>query len=228
MKQMNLFEKLKSKVEPTYATAKEFLDQELIGCTNCPLFALRKTDRSPVPSKGNNQAKVVVIGEGPGADEEALGAPFVGKSGKLLHRLLLQYKINTTNIYFTNIVKCRPPNNRTPNKQEIEACKRFIDKELELINPELVICVGATAANTILNKKLFMTTEAGTLHNVPNKYQVLVMYHPAACLYEEYKPNKPATVSIHKTLKQYGDKIRKLTKTIDEPRSNNERRKSSI
>lgn len=209
--QLDLFQSTnKQQSSLSFSSASEFLQSELPNCTRCPLFALRGQDNQPVGIKGKADNKVVLIGEAPGKDETKLGIPFVGKAGNLLDQLLRLNQIPTEKIYFTNIVKCRPPNNRTPHVKEIAACRNFIDKEIELINPNLIICVGTTAANTILNIKSSMTESAGKLFTATlgtKQYKTLVLYHPAALLYEEHSNNKTATEAMKRHLKEHKELI---------------------
>ena len=140
-----------------------------------------KTRNKFVFGVGNPNAKVMAIGEGPGADEDKLGEPFVGRAGKLLNDILKAIKFTREEIYIANVVKCRPPNNRTPLPNEMDTCMPYLVKQIELIKPKLILCLGLTAAQAILKKKDSLTKMRGEVFEFQNA-KVMVTYHPAALL----------------------------------------------
>lgn len=179
-------------VKPTFtAPVDEVISLEFINTTsldelfnatcNCQNCVLGKTRKTYVFGKGNPNAKVMLIGEGPGADEDIKGEPFVGKAGQLLTDILRAIKITREEVYIANIVKCRPPGNRTPEQDEIAACLPYLEKQIDLIKPALILCLGATAAFGLLKKKETLGRLRKTVFSYKN-IQVMVTYHPAALL----------------------------------------------
>ncbi|MCW8797836.1 MAG: uracil-DNA glycosylase [Prosthecochloris sp.] len=148
---------------------------------NCTQCQLAETRQNVVFGEGNPQAKIVVIGEGPGAEEDAQGRPFVGRSGKLLDKILQSIGFDRNDVYICNIVKCRPPANRNPLAEEIEQCLPWLNAQLELIQPGIILLLGKVAANTILQNKCSMGSMRGSIIRW-GTYDVVVTYHPAALL----------------------------------------------
>jgi len=148
---------------------------------------LKKNAKSTVIGDGNENSKIMIIGEAPGADEDKLGKPFVGAAGMLLNKMLNAINLIRENVYITNVVPWRPPNNRTPNNEEIMACLPFIQKHIEIIKPKLILLLGTTAAKTILNSNLSISKLRGKWHEYKSYNQkevsyCLVTYHPAFLL----------------------------------------------
>lgn len=148
---------------------------------NCQKCALGATRNKFVFGTGNPNADVMAIGEGPGADEDAQGLPFVGRAGKLLTDILKAIKFERSEVYIANIVKCRPPGNRTPLPQEMDSCLPYLKKQIELIKPKLILCLGLTAAHGLLKKKDSLTNLRGKVFEFENA-KVMVTFHPAALL----------------------------------------------
>ncbi|MEN3027183.1 MAG: uracil-DNA glycosylase [Chlorobiota bacterium] len=147
-------------------------------CTACPL-GLTRTNF--VFGVGNPKAEIVVIGEAPGAEEDARGEPFVGAAGQLLNRMLQAIGFRREEVYICNILKCRPPNNRRPTPQEIETCRPYLWKQLELIQPPFILALGATAATALLQKEYKIAELRG--RPIPfHGMAMIVTYHPAALL----------------------------------------------
>lgn len=147
-------------------------------CTACPLGLTRTTF---VFGTGNPQAEIVVIGEAPGAEEDARGEPFVGAAGQLLTRMLQAIGLRREEVYICNILKCRPPNNRRPTPQEIATCRPYLWKQLELIQPAFLLVLGATAAAALLEREEKIAQLRG--RPIPLHGMVMVVtYHPAALL----------------------------------------------
>jgi DNA polymerase len=121
------------------------------------------------------------IGEGPGADEDAQGLPFVGRAGRLLTDILKAINFSREEVYIANVVKCRPPGNRTPLPVEMDTCLPYLKKQIELIKPKVILCLGLTAAQAILKKKDSLTNMRGKIFDFENA-KVMVTYHPAALL----------------------------------------------
>lgn len=153
-------------------------NQMICGCQKCDLG---KTRKNFVFGVGNPQADIVVIGEAPGAEEDARGEPFVGAAGQLLNKILSAINLKREDVYICNILKCRPPGNRTPERFEVEQCEPYLLRQLDLIQPKFILALGLTAANTLLNRKARMGELRGTVHDY-HGISVVVTYHPAALL----------------------------------------------
>lgn len=147
----------------------------------CRKCRLAETRNSVVFGEGNPKARVFVIGEAPGADEDAQGRPFVGRSGQLLDKILLAIGFERSDVYIGNIIKCRPPQNRNPLSDEIECCKPWLMQQLEVIKPNIILLLGRVAANTILENTQSMGSMRGKLIHW-NGFDCFVTYHPAALL----------------------------------------------
>lgn len=160
-----------------YKTLRE-LYEATKDCQKCRLGAMRK---NYVFGEGNEQAKVMLIGEAPGADEDETGRPFVGRSGELLNKILSAIKFTREEVYIANILKSRPPNNRSPEPDEIEACMPYLIRQIEIIRPKIILALGKVAANTLLGNSLAMNALRGKVHRWRN-IDVIVTYHPAALL----------------------------------------------
>lgn len=152
--------------------------KEICGCLECPLG---KTRNKFVFGVGNPNAKVMLVGEGPGADEDEQGIPFVGRAGQLLTKILESISFKREEVYIANIVKCRPPGNRTPNPVEIETCIPYLYKQIEIIEPKLILCLGTTAAVSLLKRKESLGAMRNKVHQF-GEIKVVVTYHPAALL----------------------------------------------
>lgn len=174
-----LTERLVSITEPwVSAPSLDSLNEMICTCQKCPLGQSRTKF---VFGVGNPNADIVVIGEAPGADEDRTGEPFVGLAGQLLTKILAAIQLQRSDVFICNILKCRPPGNRTPERFEVEQCEPYLLKQLELIKPRFILALGLTAANTLLNKKARMGELRGTVHDY-HGIQVIVTYHPAALL----------------------------------------------
>ncbi len=123
----------------------------------------------------------MIIGEAPGADEDKQGKPFVGRAGKLLTDILKAINFDRDEVYIANILKCRPPNNRNPLPDEMDACTPYLYKQIELIKPKTILCLGLVAASYLINQKLSLTKMRGNIYEVKG-IQTMVTYHPAALL----------------------------------------------
>jgi len=147
-------------------------------CTRCPLSAGRTR---AVFGEGDPSARVVCVGEAPGAREDETGRPFVGPAGQLLDRLLLSVGFRRDEVYICNVLKSRPPNNRDPLPEEIEACSPYLHRQLELIGPEVLVAFGAFAARTLLGTTGSLGSLRGRVHRYRG-FPLVVTYHPAALL----------------------------------------------
>lgn len=149
----------------------------------CKLCELHKTRTQTVFGTGHQQARCMIIGEAPGAEEDRQGLPFVGKSGKLLTNMLAAIDIAREDIYIANILKCRPPNNRDPKPEEAAACRGYLERQIALIQPALILVVGRIAAHNLLQTTTPLGRLRGSVHTLPNStVPVIVTYHPAYLL----------------------------------------------
>ena len=150
------------------------------GCTRCPLSDGRTT---VVFGTGNPDADLMLVGEGPGAEEDRQGLPFVGRSGKLLDTLLAQeVGLDRSAVYIANVVKCRPPDNRDPQPEEIAACRPYLQRQMELVAPRVVVTLGNFATKMLLNTKQGITRLRGQRYNYRGGVVLVPTYHPAALL----------------------------------------------
>jgi DNA polymerase len=165
----------------------EKLSSQIKVCTKCPLYKNRK---NAVPGEGNWKNRIMIIGEAPGFNEDEQGRPFVGRAGKLLEEFLSSIGKRREDLFITNVVKCRPPNNRQPDEDEIKICTSlYLDKQIELIKPKLTICLGNVSANYIFKKFGLkfesMNKQHGKVFSVSNLFiqtKIIATYHPAAIL----------------------------------------------
>lgn len=162
--------------------ALAILSEEVSQCQACS--ELSKIRTQTVFGVGDPRARVVFFGEAPGADEDRIGEPFVGKAGQLLDRILSASTFRRDEVYILNTLKCRPPGNRNPNDVEIQNCGRFWQRQLELIQPEYVVCLGAIAVRTLLQTDRSIAKLRGDFHRYRGS-KVLVTYHPAYLLRNE-------------------------------------------
>jgi uracil-DNA glycosylase family 4 len=159
--------------------ALDSLRAEIGDCKRCPLaYAGRKTI---VFGDGDPNARLMFVGEGPGADEDASGLPFVGKAGQLLNNMIAAMGLKREEVYIANIVKCRPPGNRTPEFIEATTCSQFLVRQIDIVHPEVIVALGATAATYLLGVKQSLASLRGQWHSVRGS-KVAVTYHPAFLL----------------------------------------------
>tara|TARA_R110002073_G_scaffold38537_4_gene110419 strand:+ start:1591 stop:2517 length:927 start_codon:yes stop_codon:yes gene_type:complete len=155
------------------------LASEVAACQRCPQLVRCRTQT--VFGEGNAAARVVFFGEGPGADEDRSGRPFVGKAGQLLTKMIQACKFSREEVYILNTVKCRPPGNRNPEPEEIANCRPYFEKQIELIRPEYIVCLGAVSGQALLDSKLSVGRLRGQFHPYFDS-KVIVTYHPAYLL----------------------------------------------
>ena len=152
---------------------------EVAACRKCPELANSRTQT--VFGVGNPSARLCLVGEAPGADEDRQGEPFVGAAGQLLDRILNACKLSREDVYILNVLKCRPPRNRTPMDDEVSNCWGFAHRQLEIIQPEFICCLGAIAARAVLQNRSSISRLRGSFHKYRSS-QVIVTYHPAYLL----------------------------------------------
>ena len=152
---------------------------DVAACTACELC---KTRNRTVPGVGDARAEWMFVGEAPGAEEDAKGEPFVGQAGKLLDNMLAALGLRRDRqVYIANVLKCRPPNNRTPTQDESEACRHYLDRQIALIRPRIIIALGKSAATTLLNVDATIASLRGRVHRYRG-VPLVVTYHPAYLL----------------------------------------------
>jgi DNA polymerase len=157
----------------------EVIRQEVVGCTRCPELASTRTQT--VFGVGNPQARLCFLGEAPGADEDKRGEPFVGRAGQLLTKIIEACTLKREDVYILNVLKCRPPDNRTPLPDEVANCRGYLDRQLEVIRPEFICCLGGVAAQRLLD-----TTD--TIGRLRKRFferggiKIICTYHPAYLL----------------------------------------------
>lgn len=157
------------------------LSASLYNCQRCKLAKLGRT--KVVFGTGNPNASIMFVGEAPGFNEDQQGEPFVGAAGKLLDKLLESAGLSRAQVYIANVIKCRPPNNRDPEPDEVETCKPFLLQQIELIKPKLVCTLGNWATQTILEKKVPITKVKGSAIKL-ERFVVFPLLHPAAALHQ--------------------------------------------
>lgn len=156
----------------------EEIRKDLGDCQRCKLH---RTRRTLVFGEGNKKAKLMVIGEGPGYDEDVQGRPFVGRAGQLLTKILQSIHLQREEVYITNIIKCRPPQNRNPETAEIESCHPFLLKQIKAIHPKMICALGTFSAQTLLKTSEKITALRGRFYDLSG-IKVIPTYHPAYLL----------------------------------------------
>lgn len=159
------------------------LDEMYVAARACTACNLCKTRSSVVLYRGNPQAKLMIIGEGPGQNEDEQGIPFVGRAGKLLDKILESAEIDKEkDVYICNIVKCRPPGNRVPNPQEVAQCKGFLEAQIQFVAPKLILLAGSTAMQNVLQNKNPISKVRGKWCEYKNGARVMCIFHPSYLL----------------------------------------------
>lgn len=179
----------------------EELENSIINCKQCKLC---KNRTNIVFGIGNKNADIMFVGEGPGADEDKQGIPFVGKAGQLMNKAFEGLGIDRGNVYIANIVKCRPPSNRVPENDEADACLNYLRNQVILVKPKIIVLLGSTALKNILGKEYGITSARG---NWIEKKGIMYMptWHPAALLRDETKK-----IEFWKDLKMVMEKYNEL------------------
>lgn len=171
-------ENKKEHAKPKQQLLDELKEQELGKCTLCDLHRARN---NIVFGQGNPDALLMFIGEAPGGDEDMQGMPFVGKAGQLLTKIIEAIKLKRKDVYIANILKCRPPNNRDPEPGEIELCKYFLQKQIDIIRPGIICTLGRIATGVILGNDMSISKARGRFHKIGDML-VMPTYHPSYLL----------------------------------------------
>jgi len=181
MKQTSLFETA-GKTTTTFSSLEQ-AESIALECTRCGLC---KTRNNVVFADGNPEAKLMIIGEGPGANEDEIGLPFVGRAGQLLDKILASVNIDRKkDTYICNVVKCRPPGNRVPSADEATACRPFLEAQIEYVRPRLILLAGATAVQHVLQVKDPISRIRGKWFPFRNDARVMPIFHPSYLLRNE-------------------------------------------
>ncbi len=171
---------------PLKGDSLEEVAKDVMSCRRCRLYKYRK---NPVPGEGGFRKGIMIIGEAPGRREDELGRPFVGKAGELLDQLLNKIGLSREDVYITNVVKCRPPNNRDPKDDEIEACRPFLERQIAILRPKIILCLGRFSARVLSNMLggsfSGMTQDHGKALKTKKGPLLFFTYHPAAALYRK-------------------------------------------
>ncbi|WP_446744240.1 uracil-DNA glycosylase [Silvibacterium acidisoli] len=180
--------------------ALEAIRAEIGECTRCPLAFLGR--HKIVFGDGTPNAKLMFVGEGPGADEDAQGLPFVGKAGQLLNNMINAMGLKREEVYIANIVKCRPPQNRVPEPEEANTCSPFLFRQIDVIRPEIIVALGSTAATYLLGRKSSLSSLRGHMHEARGS-KLIVTYHPAYLLRDPTQ-KKEAWKDLQIAMKELG------------------------
>jgi DNA polymerase len=181
------------------AAALQLIRDEIGECTRCPLHAGRN---KIVFGDGSPAARLMFVGEGPGADEDAQGLPFVGKAGQLLNNMIAAMGLRREEVYIANVVKCRPPGNRVPEQEEGATCTPFLFRQIDVIRPQVLVALGATAATWLLGARQPLAGLRGRVHSVRGT-QLIVTYHPAYLL-RDPRQKKEAWADLQIAMKELG------------------------
>ena len=176
-----------------------------LACKSCTQCGLCATRHNVVFGVGNREAKLLFVGEGPGEQEDLQGVPFVGPAGKLLDDMLSIIDLTREDCYIANIVKCRPPRNRDPQQEEQAMCFPYLDNQIDLLDPKIIVCLGRIAAQKLIAPDFRITSQHGNwIHRQDRWY--MAMYHPSALLRDVYQ--RPETfddlLSLRETLRELG------------------------
>ena len=181
------------------AAALSLIREEIGDCTRCPLHSGRN---KLVFGDGSPTARLMFVGEGPGADEDAQGLPFVGKAGQLLNNMIAAMGLTREEVYIANVVKCRPPGNRVPAPEEGATCTPFLFRQIDVVRPQVLVALGATAATWLLGSRQPLAGLRGRVHSVRGT-QLIVTYHPAYLL-RDPRQKKEAWADLQIAMRELG------------------------
>ena len=180
-------------------SALQIIREEIGDCTRC---ALHKGRNKLVFADGDPQARLMFVGEGPGADEDAQGIPFVGRAGQLLNNMIGAMGLKREEVYIANVVKCRPPGNRTPEPEEAHTCSPFLFRQIDVVRPEVLVALGATAATYLLGQRQPLAGLRGRIHSFRGT-KLIVTYHPAFLL-RDPRQKKEAWADLQIAMRELG------------------------
>ncbi len=176
-------------------------------CLQCNCCQLRQGCRQVVFGEGSSSSRLMLVGEGPGSEEDRLGRPFVGAAGQLLSRILEAVQINRDEVYIANIVKCRPPFNRAPNPSEIASCLPYLQQQIALLDPLVIVCMGAVASRTLIGGTVSITRLRGQWQEKAGR-QLMPTFHPAALLRDPGK-KRPVWEDFQQVAERYRQLLRR-------------------
>ena len=185
-----------------HATALRAIREDIGDCTRC---ALHKGRNKIVFADGSPDARLLFVGEGPGADEDAQGLPFVGRAGQLLNNMITAMGLRREEVYICNVVKCRPPGNRTPEPDEANTCSPFLFRQIDVVRPEVVVALGATAATYLLGQRQPLAGLRRRIHSFRGA-KLIVTYHPAFLL-RDPRQKKEAWADLQIAMRELGLKV---------------------
>ncbi|MFZ0301314.1 MAG: uracil-DNA glycosylase [Terracidiphilus sp.] len=186
------------------AAALQIIREDIGDCTRC---ALHKGRNKIVFADGSPTARLMFVGEGPGADEDAQGLPFVGRAGQLLNNMIAAMGLKREEVYIANVVKCRPPGNRTPEPDEANTCSPFLFRQIDVVRPQVLVALGATAATYLLGQRQPLAGLRGRVHAFRG-CQLIVTYHPAFLL-RDPRQKKEAWADLQIAMRELGLKAPK-------------------
>jgi uracil-DNA glycosylase len=181
------------------AASLELIREDIGDCTRCPLH---KGRNKLVFGDGSPDARLMFVGEGPGADEDAQGIPFVGRAGQLLNNMIAAMGLKREGVYIANVVKCRPPGNRTPEPEEANTCSPFLFRQIDVVRPQVIVALGATAATYLLGQRQPLAGLRGRVHAFRGM-QLVVTYHPAYLL-RDPRQKKEAWADLQIAMRELG------------------------
>ncbi|MGC1421852.1 MAG: uracil-DNA glycosylase [Terracidiphilus sp.] len=181
------------------ASALQLIREDIGDCTRC---ALHKGRNKIVFADGDANARLMFVGEGPGADEDAQGLPFVGRAGQLLNNMIAAMGLKREEVYIANVVKCRPPQNRTPEPEEANTCSPFLFRQIDVVRPEVIVALGATAATYLLGQRQPLAGLRGRIHAFRGS-KLIVTYHPAFLL-RDPRQKKEAWADLQIAMRELG------------------------
>jgi uracil-DNA glycosylase len=181
------------------AAALQAIRDDIGDCTRC---ALHKGRHKIVFADGSPTARLMFVGEGPGADEDAQGLPFVGRAGQLLNNMIAAMGLKREEVYIANVVKCRPPGNRTPEPEEANTCSPFLFRQIDVVRPEVLVALGATAATYLLGQRQPLAALRGRVHSFRGS-KLIVTYHPAFLL-RDPRQKKEAWADLQIAMRELG------------------------
>src|ERR1700746_2749319 len=191
---------VRNSVAPDAASALRLIREDIGDCTRCRLH--KQGRKQIVFGVGNPNADLIFIGEAPGADEDQQGEPFVGRAGQLLNNMIKAMGLRREDVYIANIIKCRPPNNRTPERDECETCSPFLMRQIEVIGPKAIVALGAVAAKTLLAINAPMSELRGRWYDFRGT-KLAVTYHPAFLL-RDPRQKKETWKDLQMVMKELG------------------------
>jgi len=194
-------------IEQDRVSALRLIREDIGDCTRC---ALHKGRNKLVFADGDPNARLMFVGEGPGADEDAQGLPFVGRAGQLLNNMIAAMGLRREQVYIANVVKCRPPQNRTPEPDEANTCSPFLFRQIDVVCPEVIVALGATAATYLLGRRQPLAGLRSRVHSFRGS-KLIVTYHPAFLL-RDPRQKKEAWADLQIAMREHG--LKPPTKSV--------------